>query len=140
MRARIAAGAAVVAAVGYLLLSLLRARQFGELSGIGVAFEVAIVAVVLVTGWLIWREVGFGRALQRMAAAFGSEIELPVDQTGRPDSTAAAAEFEIARALVEGQPADWRHWFRVGLAYEANRDRKRARAAMREAARLFRVS
>lgn len=140
MRSRIAAAVAVIAAVGYLGLSLVRARQFGELSGIGLAFEVCIVAVVLVTGWLIWREVGFGRALQRMAAAYGAEIELPADDTGRPESIAAAAEFELARSLAETEPAEWRHWFRVGLAYDANRDRKRARAAMREAARLFRLS
>lgn len=137
MRAKLAAGLAVVAAVGYLALSVLRALQFGAEPGVGLAFAAAIFAVVAVTAWLIWREVDFGRQLGRMSANYPGDVSLPADEFGRAEVEAAAAEFELAKTELEAAPADWRSWFRVGLAYDANRDRKRARAAMRQAAKLF---
>ena len=46
------------------------------------------------------------------------------------------AVFPIYRADVEAHPDDWRAWYRLGLAYDAAGDRRRARAAVRQAIRL----
>jgi Flp pilus assembly protein TadD len=37
---------------------------------------------------------------------------------------------------VEQDPASWRAWFRLGLAYDASGDRRRARGAIRRAIAL----
>jgi Flp pilus assembly protein TadD len=42
------------------------------------------------------------------------------------------------RAAVEAAPDDWGSWFRLGFAYDAAGDRKRARESLRRAARLHR--
>ena len=41
-------------------------------------------------------------------------------------------------AEAEAAPEDWRSWFRLSCAYDAAGDRKRARASMRDAVKLFR--
>jgi len=37
---------------------------------------------------------------------------------------------------VEAHPDDWRAWYRLGLAYDASGDRRRARGAVRQAIQL----
>jgi Flp pilus assembly protein TadD len=46
------------------------------------------------------------------------------------------AVFPSYRADVEADPGDWRAWYRLGLAYDASGDRRRAREAVRTAIRL----
>ncbi len=50
----------------------------------------------------------------------------------------AAADEAFARyqAEADAAPDDWRSWFRLACAYDAAGDRRRARAAMRQAARM----
>ena len=48
-------------------------------------------------------------------------------------------QFPQFKAEVEAQPENWRAWFRLGLAYDASGDRRRARAALRESIRLQRA-
>ena len=48
----------------------------------------------------------------------------------------ADAVFPTYRAAVEANPDDWRAWYRLGLAYDAAGDRRRAREAVRRAIRL----
>jgi Flp pilus assembly protein TadD len=50
----------------------------------------------------------------------------------------ADEEFPRYKAEVEAEPGSWRAWFRLGLAYDASGDRRRARWALREAIRLSR--
>jgi hypothetical protein len=81
-----------------------------------------------------------GEALLRRLRDEGG---LPVDDlprlpSGRPDPVAADAEFPKHKAEVEADPESWRAWLRLGLAYDASADRKRARWATREAIRLSR--
>jgi len=54
------------------------------------------------------------------------------------DRAAGRAAFETARAEAEAHPDDWAARYRLGFAYDAAGDRRRARAALRLAARLRR--
>jgi len=80
---------------------------------------------------------------ERLVRLLGAEGGLPVDDlprlpSGRPDPVAADLEFPQYRAEVEGQPDSWRAWLRLGLAYDASGDRRRARWATRRAIALER--
>ena len=47
-----------------------------------------------------------------------------------------APSFDDAAAAAEAAPEDWRAWYRLALAYDAERDTRRGRAAMRRAIAL----
>jgi Flp pilus assembly protein TadD len=51
---------------------------------------------------------------------------------------AADAAFQGYADAVERDPEEWRAWLRLGLAYDASGDRRRARAAVRRAIALAR--
>lgn len=59
--------------------------------------------------------------------------ELPSLTSGRPDREAAEAAFPAFKAEAEGNPESWQSWLRLGLAYDACGDRRRARWAVRKA-------
>ncbi|HWS56908.1 MAG TPA: hypothetical protein VN257_00080 [Actinotalea sp.] len=140
--------------IGALALTALLVVYLVAASGRGVALirtgePVAVVlgAAVLVLpvlgGWLVAREWSLAAQVQQMADELSAAGALPVDDLprspgGRIDRAAADAAFEIARAGVEESPQDWAAWFRLGFAYDAARDRRRAREALRTAARLRR--
>ncbi len=143
MTARRVAFVLAAATVAYLAFALWRAWLFVD-SGdpIAIGLGVSIVAIPLIGVWLLWRELRFGFGMQAMGRMLADEGGLPVDDlpkapSGRPVRNAADARFTERRAEVEADPSDWRAWYRLGLAYDDARDRKRARAAMREALRRF---
>lgn len=81
---------------------------------------------------------------ERLVKVLGGEGGLPVDDlprlpSGRPDPAAADAEFPKYQAEVEADPQSWRAWLRLGLAYDASGDRRRARWATRRAIALERA-
>jgi Tfp pilus assembly protein PilF len=85
-------------------------------------------------------ELRFGQATQRLADTLDADVdddpavpELPRTPSGRVDRSAADAVFEVRRAEVEADPDNWQRWYRLALAYDAAGDRRRARAAMRDA-------
>jgi hypothetical protein len=109
------------------------------LVGIGVA---VLVLPVLVIG-LVAREFHLAATAQRMADTLAGGGQLPVDDLprspgGRIDRQAADARFGPYRAAVEENPDDWKAWYNLAFAYDAAGDRRRARAAVRHAAGLFR--
>jgi cytochrome c-type biogenesis protein CcmH/NrfG len=111
-------------------------------SWVGVLLGIAILLVPLIGGWLVWRELQFGRRSAQLAGVLDAEGGLPVDDlprrpSGRVDRTAADALFEARRAEAEADPDDWRSWYRLGVAYDDAGDRSRARAAVRRAIALF---
>lgn len=85
----------------------------------------ALVGVLLVAA-----EVRFGAATQRLGRAFADGG----GDTGDP------ADFDAAQAAAEAAPDDWRSWYRLALAYDAGRDPRRGRAAMRRAIVLERAA
>ncbi|MGL4339214.1 MAG: hypothetical protein ACRCSP_02145 [Rhodoglobus sp.] len=80
---------------------------------------------------------------QRLLAQLQREGGLPLDAlprlpSGRADPAVADAHFPAYRAEVEAHPESWQVWMRLGLAYDACGDRRRARWAARRAIMLSR--
>ena len=99
-----------------------------------------ILAVVFVA-----RELLFGLQTERLLKRLADAGELPEDDLpkrpcGRVVREAADEDFPRWKAEAEAAPGDWRTWMRLGLAYSASGDRKRARAALREGIRLEKTS
>ncbi|MFC6357272.1 hypothetical protein [Luethyella okanaganae] len=129
----------------YLVLVGWRAVQF-VLTGepIAVAIGIALLALPVVGAWALARELLFGVRTERLVGVLDEEDALPVDElprraSGRPVRDAADAEFPRYRAEAEASPGDWHSWFRLGLAYDASGDRRRARQAIRRAIALERA-
>ena len=77
--------------------------------------------------------------LARLAAEDGMELDvsaLPRRPSGRIDRGAADALFGTVRAELDGDPEDWRRWYRLARAYDYAGDRSRAREAMKKAVEL----
>jgi hypothetical protein len=107
------------------------------------AIGAAYLVLPIVGAWALIRELMFGARTEKMARILEAEGGLPVDDlprtpAGRIIRAAADQEFEKYKAEAEAAPDDWRSWFRLSCAYDAAGDRKRARASMRDAGRLFR--
>jgi len=111
---------------------------------VGVALGVAFAVLPLLVLVLVAREWRLAIDVQRMADTLADRGELPEDDLprspgGRIDRTAATVRFEAARTDAEAAgPADWGAWYRLAFAYDAAGDRRRARAALRHASRLYR--
>jgi cytochrome c-type biogenesis protein CcmH/NrfG len=104
---------------------------------------VALFVLPVIGAWAMAAELIFGLRSQKLSDRLDEEGELPVDElpkrpSGRPDRVAADAEFPRYREDAEKHPDDWRAWFRLGLAYDASGDRRRARQAIRRAISLER--
>ena len=107
---------------------------------VGIGLAVLIVPLLVLV--LIAREYRLAATVQRMADTLAASGELPVDDLprspgGRVDRAAADAAFGVRRDVVEQSPEDWRAWYHLAFAYDAAGDRRRAREALRRAARLF---
>ena len=127
-------------AVAQLSFSLVTADD-ALAKGIGVA----LIVLPVIGAWAMTAELLFGVRSGRLAARLGAEGNLPVDDlpkrtSGRPERAAADAAFPQYRAEVEQHPDDWRAWFRLGLAYDASGDRRRARHSIGRAIALERRS
>ena len=134
---------AVLLAV-YVVLVGWRAVQFvatGE--PIAVAIGIALIVLPIVAAWALWREIMFGvrsQALVRRLEAEGAlDLGIPLLPSGRPERAAADAAFPAFQAAAEAEPDSWRAWLRLGLAYDAAGDRRRARSAVRQAITLERA-
>ncbi|WP_374010168.1 tetratricopeptide repeat protein [Leifsonia sp. LS-T14] len=146
MRNRLAAILMAVLLLVYLVLVTQRAVLLIATGvPVGVAMGVALFVLPLIAAWAIGRELLFGARTERLVrqlAAEGNlpEEDLPTRASGRPLRDAADEQFPQYRAEVEAAPDSWRAWFRLGLAYDASGDRRRAREALRQAIRLERAA
>jgi cytochrome c-type biogenesis protein CcmH/NrfG len=141
---------AALALTALLLLYVVVAAKWGIAlvatgEPIGVGLGGAVLVLPALGVWLVVREWSLAVHVQRMADELAAEGRLPVDDlprspAGRVDRAAADVAFAAVRAEVEAAPEDWAGWFRLGFAYDAARDRRRARAALRTAARLHRAA
>jgi hypothetical protein len=135
---------AVLLAV-YLVLVGWRAVQFiatGEPIAVGIG--IALIVLPVLGAWALWRELDFGwrsqQLVRRLDAEGGGDLGLPALPSGRVDREAADAAFDGFRRDVETRPESWQAWLRLGLAYDAVGDRRRARQAVRTAITLDRAS
>lgn len=111
---------------------------------VAVGLGLGVLVLPLLGAWLLAREWWLAVTVQRMGDALGALGRLPVDDLprtagGRVERGAADAAFAVHQAEVEEQPEDWGAWFRLGFAYDAAGDRRRAREALRRAAALYRA-
>ena len=133
----------VVGSVAYAFLAITRAWVLftsGDL--VQILFALSIVVIPILGVALIVRELWFGWRTRQMGQVLAREGELPefrgeLTASGRPNKSDADAAFEYFAQDVTERPNDWRPWFRLAIAYDDARDRKRARSAMRRAAALF---
>jgi tetratricopeptide (TPR) repeat protein len=139
------AGAILMAALLALYLVLIgwRAVQFvatGEPVAVGIG--VALIVLPVIAAWALWREIAFGARSHALVRRLESEgaLDLGISRlpSGRPERAAADAAFPSFQAAAEAEPQSWRAWLRLGLAYDAAGDRRRARAAVRRAITLER--
>jgi len=139
MSARV--GVAVMAALLLLYIVLVGQRAYLLLTSgdaVGVVMGVALVVLPLIAVWALGRELWFGWRAEQLGTRLEREDALPTEEigvrpSGRPLREEADALFPRFRADVEKHPDDWRAWFRLGIAYDAAGDRKRARQAVRTA-------
>ncbi|WP_137846018.1 hypothetical protein [Microbacterium sp. 2FI] len=142
MSARI--GVAVMAVALALYIVLVAQRAWLLLTSgdpVGIAMGVALVVLPVIAVWALGRELWFGVRAQRLGKRLEADGALPEDEvavrvSGRVVREDADAVFPVYRADVEAHPDDWRAWYRLGLAYDAAGDRRRAREAVRNAIRL----
>ncbi|TNB73883.1 hypothetical protein FHJ30_07785 [Arthrobacter sp. BB-1] len=143
-RTKIWVGAVTLLLVFYLVVSFQRSILLLTDSNLAAqAIGAAYLVLPMIGAWALIRELMFGARTEQMAKVLEAEGGLPVDElprtpAGRIVRAAADAEFEKYRSEAEAAPDDWRSWFRLSCAYDAAGDRKRARASMRDAVRLFR--
>lgn len=142
MNARI--GVVVMAAVLVLYIVLVGQRAVLLLASgdaIGIAMGVALIVLPAIAAWGIGRELWFGVRAEQLARRLEAEDAVPsepvsVRPSGRVERDDADAVFPRYRAEAEANPDDWRAWYRLGIAYDASGDRRRAREAVRRAIRL----
>lgn len=131
--------ALLMAALLGLYIVLLGARAIAFMASgepVGIAIGVALLVLPIVGAYALWQELSFGfnsqRLLDRLATEGGlPEDDLPRRASGRPERAAADAAFPAYREAAEQHPDDWRTWIRLGLAYDAAGDRRRARQSIR---------
>lgn len=140
------AGAILMAVLLAIYIALVgwRSVQFiGTGEPVAVAIGVALLVLPIVAAWALWREIMFGvrshSLVRRLDAEGGVDLGLPLQPSGRTERAAADAAFPAFQAAAEAEPESWRAWLRLGLAYDAAGDRRRARSAVRRAIMLERA-
>ncbi len=142
MKTRIIIAVITVALVVYLV-AIARSAWLMLATGrpVGILMGAALVVLPVVAAWAIARELWFGIRAERAGRRLESEGGLPADDvavyaSGRVVRDDADAVFPRYRDDVQQHPGDWRAWYRLGLAYDAAGDRKRARSAIRQSLKL----
>lgn len=142
MKGRFAAILMAVLLAVYLVLVANRAIMLMA-TGVPVAVSMGIALMVLplIAAWALAQELLFGVRSQELVRVLENEGGLPADNlptrpSGRPIREAADEMFPKYKDEVDVAPTSWRAWYRLGLAYDASGDRRRARQAIRCAIQL----
>lgn len=131
-----------VALVLYIIVAGGRAIAFLSTGDpVGVAMGIAMIVLPIIAVWVLGRELWFGMRADRLGRTLHSvggmpDDEVTVSPSGRVDRADGEVVFPKYREQVEQAPDDWRAWYRLGLAYDAAGDRRRARAAIRKSISL----
>jgi cytochrome c-type biogenesis protein CcmH/NrfG len=112
----------------------------GRPAAVGLGLALLIMPVIGLWAMIATLRAGFAhQKLARLIAEDGMELDasaLPRRPSGRVQRDAADALFATVRTEVEGNPDDWRRWYRLARAYDYAGDRRRAREAMKTALEL----
>ncbi len=108
------------------------------------ALGFALIVLPMIGAWVLVSDLVFVVRGERLVRLLRDAGGLPIDDlprlpSGRIDPAAADLEFPRYQAEVESAPESWQAWLRLGLAYDASGDRRRARWATRAAIRLERA-
>lgn len=146
MSGRIAAAVMALLLLLYLVaVTQLSVRLISVDNGVSRGLGIALIVLPLIGLWALVVEVLFGLRSQKLGRIVAEEGDIPAESaprrpSGRPVRTAADAEFPRYQAVVEADPGSWKAWFRLGLAYDACGDRRRARQSIRRAISLSRAT
>lgn len=107
------------------------------------AMGYALAILPVLGAWGLAAELVFARRSARLTTELENRgllpgEELPSLASGRPNREAAEAAFPQFKKDTEDNPESWESWLRLGLAYDACGDRRRARWAVRRAIALSR--
>jgi hypothetical protein len=128
--------------VYFVLLGRLAVAMIGSgrVAAVGLGLAVLIMPAIGLWAMVATLRAGFAhQRLARLIAEDGMELDasaLPRRPSGRIQRDAADALFATVRTEVEGDPDDWRRWYRLARAYDYAGDRRRAREAMKTALQL----
>lgn len=132
-----------VALLVYLgLLGRSAVLMIGSGRAVGIALGSTLLILPAIGLWAMITTLRAGFAHQKLAqlvAEDGMELDvsaLPRRPSGRIERDAADALFDTVRAELDGDPDDWRRWYRLARAYDYAGDRGRAREAMRKAVQM----
>jgi len=143
-RARWAAlGMAVLLALYLVLITFYAVRLVTDPLPIVRGIGWALIVLPLLGAWALIVELLFGVRAERLVRLLDAEGGVPLhdeiehgEQGVEGDSRNAV--FARYAGDVREHPESWQGWLRLGLAYDAARDRRRARWAVRTAIRLER--
>lgn len=120
----------------YIAFTISRGTSFLQQSDPAVkVLGFSVIVIALLGIYVIARELIFGQRVARMSA------EVSFD--GKPAQGETLTEeqcetlFQEASQIATEKPLDWQSWYHVAVAYEINRDRRRARENMRKALALY---
>jgi len=107
-------------------------------SALVVAMGYALAVLPVVGAWALAFELRFAVVSSRLMKALEAEGGMPHEEfsitpSGRADRAQAQKVFEDFAAAAHENPESWQAWLRLGLAYDASGDRRRARWAVRRA-------
>ncbi|HET9877197.1 MAG TPA: hypothetical protein VFQ37_15785 [Mycobacterium sp.] len=112
----------------------------GSVPAIGLGVALLMMPVIGLWAMIATLRDGFAhQRLARLIADDGMELDvsaLPRRPSGRIQRDAADALFHTIRNELDGDPDNWRRWYRLARAYDYAGDRRRAREALRTAVRL----
>ncbi len=144
MSARLGVGVMAALLALYIVLVGWRAvALIGTGDPVGITMGFSLIVLPPIAMWALARELMFGASASKLGARLDAEGALPDDEvtvrtSGRVVRDDADAVFPRYREAVEQNPDDWQAWYRLGIAYDAAGDRRRAREAIRKAIRLER--
>lgn len=144
MGSRISAAVMAALLVLYLVLVTqlaLRLISVDEPIAKGLGFALFVLPVVGM--WALIVELVFGFRSARLGRTLIADGDYPLQDlprlpSGRVERSAADAVFARYQSEAEAAPERWESWYRLGLAYDACGDRRRARRAIRQAIALNR--
>lgn len=146
MSSKILAAVMAVLVVLYLaLVAQLAVRFLAIDEPVSKVIGIALMVLPLVGFWALIAELVFGVRSERLGRELAARGQLPLRElphlpSGRVERSAANAVFDRYQSEAEAAPERWESWYRLGLAYDACGDRRRARAALRKAIALARAA
>lgn len=108
---------------------------------IGQLMGALILTFPILGAWVIYVELRFGLAAQRLVSRVEAEgtwpdLGIETRPSGRAIRSSADAAFKKFSDEAMRDYSNWHSWFTLSLAYDACGDRRRARMAMRKAIAL----